>query len=153
MKNFFFVIPNDKLHTKRKKKKQICMWECRESLSINQYLISRRQNILGEPKDPNGGKKRTQFFVTIWKSNHPTTTKGEITRPLRKAWDWSLTLKSNKGEKASNFLQVLPVFCGSRVDWCFSDRLPMIEHLFTSSSSYVLHFEWFKTLWEHFLKL
>jgi hypothetical protein len=52
-------------YTPKEKKKTNMYVECRESLSINQYLISRRQNILGEPKDPNGGKKRTQFFVTI----------------------------------------------------------------------------------------
>ncbi len=39
-----------------------------------------------------------------------------------------------------------------RVDRPITNLLPMTEHLFTSSS-YVLHFEWFKMLREHYLKL
>jgi hypothetical protein len=39
-----------------------------------------------------------------------------------------------------------------RVDWPIINCLPKIEHLFISSS-YVLHFEWFKVLWEHFLEI
>jgi hypothetical protein len=81
-------------YTPKEKKNLKKMYvECRVCLSINQYLISRRQNIRGEPKDPNGeaGKKRTQLLSQYEKANHPTTTKGEITRPLRKSlrkvWD------------------------------------------------------------------
>jgi len=40
---------------------------------------------------------------------------------------------------------------GSRVDQPIIDRLPMIKHL-CISSSYVLQFEWFKMLWECYLK-
>ncbi len=39
-----------------------------------------------------------------------------------------------------------------RVNWPITDHMPMTEHLFISSS-YVLHFEWFKMLWECYLKL
>ncbi len=40
----------------------------------------------------------------------------------------------------------------ARIDLPITDHLPMTEHLFISSSS-VLHFEWFKMLWECYLKL
>jgi hypothetical protein len=40
----------------------------------------------------------------------------------------------------------------ARVDWPIIDLLHMIEHLFISLS-YVLHFEWFKMLWERYLNL
>jgi len=45
-------------YTPKEKKKTNMYVECRECLSINQYLISRRQNIRGEPKDPNGRQAR-----------------------------------------------------------------------------------------------
>ncbi len=38
-----------------------------------------------------------------------------------------------------------------RVDWPITNRLPTTKHLFISSL-YVLHFEWFKMLQEHYLK-
>jgi hypothetical protein len=40
----------------------------------------------------------------------------------------------------------------ARIDRPITDHLPMTKHLFISSSS-VLHFEWFKMLWECYLKL
>jgi hypothetical protein len=40
----------------------------------------------------------------------------------------------------------------TRVNWSITDRLPITEHLFIFSS-YVLHFEQLKILWERSLKL
>jgi hypothetical protein len=79
MKNVF-VIPNDKLHTKRKNKMYV---ECRESLSINQYLISRRQNIRGEPKDPNGREEGGHNCFTYEKAT--TQQKVKLQGPWEKA--------------------------------------------------------------------
>jgi hypothetical protein len=88
---------------------------------------------------------------------------------LKKIWFWRFSIIRREEKKSKN--RQIPIsgfWCVAkyiwkdykrlvlhiqfRVDRPITNLLPMTEHLFTSSS-YVLHFEWFKMLGEHYLKL
>jgi len=67
--------------------------ECRESLSINQYLISRRQNILGEPKDPNGRQEEDTIFCHNMKKQPPNNNKRWNYKALEKSLGLIINIK------------------------------------------------------------